>query len=238
MVNLCHQKSCQANLQFFEIPFLYNKITFYLQNNLSNQLFVVFFLAEYKFLLLSLFFYFGLPNKVISSAFLFPIKSPLASAVFCTTLLGVIFAASITVLLQYPFITKFSSKWQKARCFNVFSKFRFCWISHFYKGYPRIIVKFTLSSISSALLTWSVNQTSMKENSVLIVFIIVKECGKIFETKFHVSWWIQSNLECQKLSKNHQANQRYHSKLEQKFKFIVVVFWFEVFPSVINNQIG
>ena len=38
----------------------------------------------------------------------------------------------------------------------------------------------TLSSISSALLTWSVNQTSTKENSVLTVFIIVKECGEIF----------------------------------------------------------
>ena len=38
----------------------------------------------------------------------------------------------------------------------------------------------TLSSISSALLAWFVNQTSTKENSVLIVFIIVKECGEIF----------------------------------------------------------
>ena len=34
--------------------------------------------------------------------------------------------------------------------------------------------------MSSALLTWSVNQTSAEENSVLIVFIIVKECGEIF----------------------------------------------------------
>ena len=37
-----------------------------------------------------------------------------------------------------------------------------------------------LSSISSALLAWSVNQTLTEENSVLTVFIIVKECGEIF----------------------------------------------------------
>ena len=42
-----------------------------------------------------------------------------------------------------------------------------------------MIVKLKLSSISSGLQTWSVNQTSTKENSVLIVFIIVKECGNI-----------------------------------------------------------
>ena len=38
----------------------------------------------------------------------------------------------------------------------------------------------TLFLISSALLTWSVNQTLTEENSVLTVFIIVKECGEIF----------------------------------------------------------
>ena len=37
----------------------------------------------------------------------------------------------------------------------------------------------TLSSGSCALLAWSVNQTSAEENSVLTVFIIVKECGEI-----------------------------------------------------------
>ena len=37
----------------------------------------------------------------------------------------------------------------------------------------------TLSSISSALLAWSVNQTSAKENSVLIVFIIIEEYAEI-----------------------------------------------------------
>ena len=34
--------------------------------------------------------------------------------------------------------------------------------------------------MSNALLAWSVNQTSTEENSVLTVFIIVKECGEIF----------------------------------------------------------
>ena len=43
-----------------------------------------------------------------------------------------------------------------------------------------ISVKLTLSSISSALLTWSVNQTSTEENAVLTVSIIVKEFSKIF----------------------------------------------------------
>ena len=38
----------------------------------------------------------------------------------------------------------------------------------------------TLSSISSALLAWSVNQTSAKENSVLTAFLIVRECDEIF----------------------------------------------------------
>ena len=38
----------------------------------------------------------------------------------------------------------------------------------------------TLSSISSGLLDWSVNQTSTEENSVFTVFIIVKTCGEIF----------------------------------------------------------
>ena len=41
-------------------------------------------------------------------------------------------------------------------------------------------VKLTLSSILSALLTWTVNQTSTVENLVLTVFISVKECGEIF----------------------------------------------------------
>ena len=50
----------------------------------------------------------------------------------------------------------------------------------FYNIYPIISVKFTLSSISSALLHWSVNQTSTELNSLLTVFIIVKTCGEMF----------------------------------------------------------
>ena len=48
--------------------------------------------------------------------------------------------------------------------------------------YPIISVKLILYLISSVLLAWSVNQTSAEENSVLTVFVIVKECGEIFIT--------------------------------------------------------
>ena len=44
-------------------------------------------------------FSFDLPIEVILSAMLFPIKSPLASAVFCTTLLEAVFAASIPIFV-------------------------------------------------------------------------------------------------------------------------------------------
>ena len=43
-----------------------------------------------------------------------------------------------------------------------------------------ISVRFTLSSISGALLYWSVNQTLTEENYVFPVFIIVKTCEEIF----------------------------------------------------------
>ena len=52
----------------------------------------------------------------------------------------------------------------------------------FYNIYPIISVKLTLSSISSALLEWSVNQTSTEENSAFTVFIIVKTCGEMFNS--------------------------------------------------------
>ena len=41
----------------------------------------------------------------------------------------------------------------------------------------------TLSSVSSGLLNWSANQTSIGENSVLTLFIIVKVFGETF-----ISW--------------------------------------------------
>ena len=108
--------------------------------------------------------------------------------------------------LEYTFIfyriyLQISWKSQKAVSFNVSSVFCFCWIYHFYNVYPIMSVKLTLSSILSALLTWSVKQTSTEENSVLTVLIIVKEYGEIFtsslnclfETKvnktFDVCWY-------------------------------------------------
>ena len=69
------------------------------------------------------------------------------------------FCCSINLLLNI-FITKFSGKWQKAIFFNIFSRFWFGCISHFYNVYPIISVKLTLSVFSSVLLIWSVNQTS------------------------------------------------------------------------------
>ena len=44
-------------------------------------------------------------------------------------------------------------------------------------------MRFTLSSISSALLGWSVNHASTEENYVFIGFIIVKTCGEIFSNR-------------------------------------------------------
>ena len=52
-------------------------------------------------------------------------------------------------------------------------------MSHFYNVYPIVSVKLRLSSISSALLAWSLNQTSTEENSISTVFIVVEECGEI-----------------------------------------------------------
>ena len=58
---------------------------------------------EYKFFLVYLcfifLFFFVLPTEVILSAILFSIKSPVACAVFCTTLLEAVFAASIPVFV-------------------------------------------------------------------------------------------------------------------------------------------
>ena len=45
------------------------------------------------------FVFFVLPTEVILSAILFSIKSPVACAVFCTTLLEAVFAASIPVFV-------------------------------------------------------------------------------------------------------------------------------------------
>ena len=51
----------------------------------------------------------------------------------------------------------------------------------------------TLSSVSSALITWSVNQTSTEENSVLAAFINVKEWGEIFSNCLNGLFWRKVN---------------------------------------------
>ena len=75
---------CPENLQFFEIPFLNNEASFYAQNNLRLSIICCpFFGGLYISSISFVFsFSFGLPIEVILSAILFPIKSPVASAVF------------------------------------------------------------------------------------------------------------------------------------------------------------
>ena len=179
MVNLYQQKLCQKNLQFFEILFLYNGVTFYAQNNLrsldDSLSFFWWNVNFFCFLYFFLFFWFKSWSNFISYF--------ISNQISC---LEAVFAASFTVFVAVSinfstiFITEFSCKWQKAISFNAYSKSWFYWVSHFYDVWPIISIKLTLSSISSALLVRSVNQTSTEENSVLTVFIIVKECGEIF----------------------------------------------------------
>ena len=52
-------------------------------------------------------------------------------------------------------------------------------MSHFYKVYSIIGVIFTLFSISSGLLSLSVNHNSTDWNSALVVFSIINEWGEI-----------------------------------------------------------
>ena len=125
-----------------------------------------------------------LPNEVILSATLFPIKYPVGSAVFWTTRWEAVLLPPSLFLMQYPLI--FSRIYHqillqttKTVSFDVFYVFWFYWICHFYHTYPVINVIFTLSSISSGLLFWSVNHTWMDWNSKLVVFSIFNEWGKI-----------------------------------------------------------
>ena len=113
------------------------------------------------------------------------IKSPVASVVFWSTLLEADFATYVPTyvavsinLLPYLSLNLFAND-KKTVSFNVFSVLWFCWISHFYKAYQIITVKFTLSSISSGLLFWSVNHNWTDWNSSLVVFNIVNKCGEI-----------------------------------------------------------
>ena len=71
-----------------------------IQNNLRSSIIFCLFSGEmYISSDLFIFFPFVLPTEVILSAILFPIKSSVASTVFCTTLLEAVFAASIPVFV-------------------------------------------------------------------------------------------------------------------------------------------
>ena len=78
----------------------------------------------------------------------------------------------------------------------------------------------TLSSISGALLTLPVKQTSTEENSILTVFIIVKECGEIFIN-----------------SPNCLFGTKVNKTLAEILNLLLMYSDF-VFPSVINTQIS
>ena len=74
-------------------------------------------------------FSFDLPVEVILSAILFPIKSHVDSAVFCTTLLEAVFAASIPVFVAVsisflPYLSpNFLAKDKKPYSFTYFQNF-------------------------------------------------------------------------------------------------------------------
>ena len=67
----------------------------------------------------------------------------------------------------------------------------------FFNIYPIISVIFTLFSISSGLLFWSVHHTWMDWNSVLAVFSIAYKCGEIVinEPNCLLSTKVNNNLD-------------------------------------------
>ena len=78
-----NQELCLANLEFFEIPFLYNDVTFHAENSLRSSIICIFSGGMLISSALFVFpFSFGSPIEVILSAILFPIRSPVTSAVF------------------------------------------------------------------------------------------------------------------------------------------------------------
>ena len=109
------------------------------------------------------------------------------SCCFCRFLnyfLEAFFAAPIPVFVSVsinvlPYLLQTFLQAIENHYFNIFSIFCFYWISHFYNIYPVIRVILTLSSISSCLLIWSVNHTSVYKNSVFVVFSIVREWDDI-----------------------------------------------------------
>ena len=160
-------KSCiQQSYIFLKFHFYTVKLNFMFETILSYELFAVFFQVKCRCFLVLFISYFIFNH--ISSCFSSFLNNSFRSSFCC----------SIHYFL--PYLSQNFLVNEKVISFNIFSVFWFCWISHFYNVYPIISVKLTLSSISSALLKWSVNQTSTKENSIAIVFIIVKERGEIF----------------------------------------------------------
>ena len=162
-------KSCiQQSYILLKFHFYTVKLNFMFETILSYELFAVFFLVKCRCFLVLFISYFIFNH--ISSCFCSFLNNSFRNSFCCS------------INLQYPFYHIYHriNVNEKVISLNIFSVFWFCWISHFYNAYPIISVKLTLSSIGSALLKWSVNQTSTEENSIAIVFIIVKERGEIF----------------------------------------------------------
>ena len=65
--------------------------------------------------------------------------------------------------------------------FYIYSISRFNWITHFYISYKNLIskVKFILSSISNGWLFWSVNHSSVCEDSELNIFKKIENLGEV-----------------------------------------------------------
>ena len=163
---------------FLKLHFYTMEITFYAQNNRRSWIICCLFFwynINFFYCLCFPFFFWFINGSDFNSHFV----SNQISRSFCSFLnnsLEAVFAASIPVY-----------------SFSVFSVFWFCGISQCYNVYLIITVKLTLSPISSALLTWSINQTSTERNSVLTVFIIVKECVEIFINSPNCLFWTKIN---------------------------------------------
>ena len=129
---------------------------------------------------------FDLPAEAILLAILFPIKSPVAYSVFWTILLEAVFAGSIPVFvavsnrfslyLPPPDFLWNDKKPYRSSYWMYFDSVKYLIYNNIYSVIKN---KFNLSSTSSALLAWSLKQTSIEENTVWIDFINVKECGEI-----------------------------------------------------------
>ena len=92
-------------------------------------------------------------------------------------LLKAVFAAPIPVFIAVPLIIPHLSPNFLANDKKTVIWLK--WMSHLHWPVPVIRVIFTLSSISSSLLFWSVNYTSMDQHDALVVFIIFNEWGAI-----------------------------------------------------------